>query len=115
VGLALGSIPVLTELALIAREFAPELVLRPLRFFPDSPHGPEPDATGCELSTIDSAFLFARMLACAAYFDADTEEEREIRRLVGELARSRLADLPAAAGGLHCVLLDVPVEGDLRS
>jgi len=54
---------------------------------------PEPDATGyrgfyyhfldmrtgrrvwqCELSTIDSAFLFAGMLTCAAYFDADSEE-----------------------------------------
>ena len=104
VGLSLASIPVLTERAVIAREFAPELVLRPLRFFRDSPHGPEPDATGyrgfyyhfldmktgrrvwqCELSTIDSAFLFAGMLTCAAYFDADTEEEREIRRLVDEL------------------------------
>ena len=104
VGLSLASIPVLTERAVIAREFAPEVVLRPLRFFRDSPHGPEPDATGyrgfyyhfldmktgrrvwqCELSTIDSALLFAGMLTCAAYFDADTEEEREIRRLVDEL------------------------------
>ena len=58
----------------------------------------EPDATGykgfyyhfldmktgrrvwdCEVSTIDSAFLFAGMLTCAAYFDADTEEEAEVR------------------------------------
>jgi hypothetical protein len=71
-----------------------------MRFFHSSPHGPEPDSTGyrgfyyhfldmksgrrvweCELSTIDSAFLFAGMLTCAAYFDGDTEEEREVRRL----------------------------------
>ena len=75
-----------------------------LRFFRDSPHGPEPDATGyrglyyhfldmksgrrawnCELSTIDSAFLFAGMLTCAAYFDADTAEEGEVRRLAAEV------------------------------
>ena len=106
VGLGLASIPVLVERGVIAREFAPEVALRPLRFFRDSPHGPEPDATGyrgfyyhfldmktgrrvwqCELSTIDSAFLFAGMLTCAAYFDGDTEEEAEIRRLADELYR----------------------------
>ncbi len=41
----------------------------------------------CELSTIDSAFLFAGMLTCAAYFGADTEEEAEVRRLADELYR----------------------------
>src|SRR5688572_25946389 len=45
VGLSLASIPVLTERGVLAREFAPEVVLRPLRFLRDSPHGPEPDAT----------------------------------------------------------------------
>ena len=39
----------------------------------------------CEISTIDSAFLFAGMLTCAAYFDADTEEENELRRLATDL------------------------------
>jgi hypothetical protein len=39
----------------------------------------------CELSTIDSAFLFAGMLTCAAYFDQENEEEHELRRLVDEL------------------------------
>ena len=104
VGLALASLPIFVERGVIAREFAPEVALRRLRFFRDSPHGPEPDATGykgfyyhfldmksgrrvwnCELSTIDSAFLFAGMLTCAAYFDADTEEEHEVRRLATEL------------------------------
>jgi hypothetical protein len=90
----------------ISREFAPEIALRRLRFFRDSPHGPEPDATGyrgfyyhfldmksgrrvwnCELSTIDSAFLFAGMLTCAGYFDGDTEEEAEVRQLADALYR----------------------------
>ncbi len=106
VGLALASLPVLVERGVIAREFAPEFALRSLRFFRDSPQGPEPDATGyrgfyyhfldmrtgrrvwqCELSTIDSAFLFAGMLTCAAYFDAETEEEAELRRLAYDLYR----------------------------
>ena len=62
--------------------------LKTLRFFAESRQGPEPDATGykgfyyhfldmesgrrvwnCELSTVDSAFLFAGMLAAATYFD----------------------------------------------
>lgn len=104
VGLALATLPVLVERGVVAREFAPELALKRLRFFRDSPQGPEPDATGykgfyyhfldmksgrrvwnCELSTIDSAFLFAGMLTCAAYFDRDTPEEEETRRLAVEL------------------------------
>ena len=106
VGLALATIPVLIERGVISRQFAPEIALRRLRFFRDSPHGSEPDATGykgfyyhfldmksgrrvweSELSTIDSAFLFAGMLTCAAYFDRDTEEEAEVRQLADELYR----------------------------
>ena len=106
VGLAMASIPVLVERGVISREFAPELALQTLRFFRDSPQGAEPDATGyrgfyyhflhmktgrrvwqCELSTIDSAFLFAGMLTCAAYFDADTKEEADVRRIADELYR----------------------------
>src|SRR5215472_11444153 len=45
-GMALATVPVLVERGVIAREFAPELVLKRLRFFRDSPQGPEPDATG---------------------------------------------------------------------
>ena len=106
IGLGLATIPLLVERGVISREFAPELVLKRLRFFRDSPHGPQPDATGyrgfyyhfldmrtgrrvwnCELSTIDSAFLFAGMLTCAAYFDGDTEEEAALRSLADELYR----------------------------
>src|SRR5215218_8725129 len=46
IGLALASLPILVERGVISREFAPELALKRLRFFRDSPHGPEPDATG---------------------------------------------------------------------
>jgi hypothetical protein len=106
VGLALASVPILVERGVLAREFAPEIVLRRLRYFRDSPHGPEVDATGyhgfyyhfldmktgrrvweCELSTIDTAFLLAGMLLCAAYFDGDTESEAEVRRLADDLYR----------------------------
>jgi len=106
VGLALATIPVLVERAVIAREFAPEVALKRLRFFRDSPHGPEPGATGykgfyyhfldmktgrrardCELSIIDSTFLLAGMLTCAAYFDGDSEEETELRQMADALYR----------------------------
>jgi len=46
VGLALATIPVLVERGVISREFAPALALQTLRFFRDSPQGPEADATG---------------------------------------------------------------------
>ena len=39
----------------------------------------------CELSTVDTAFLLAGMLAAAAYFVNGTAEEREIRTLADEL------------------------------
>ena len=41
----------------------------------------------CELSTIDSAFLFAGALTVATYFDRDTPEEVEIRDLANTLYR----------------------------
>jgi len=106
VGLGLATIPVLVERAVLDREFASEIALKRLRFFRDAPQGVHPDATGhrgfyyhfldmktgrrvwqCELSVLDSAFLFAGMLTCATYFDADTEEEAEVRRLADELYR----------------------------
>src|SRR3954447_23940602 len=46
IGLGLATVPVLVERNVISREFAPELVLKRLRFFRDSPQGPQPDATG---------------------------------------------------------------------
>ena len=85
---------------------AVERTLTTLRFFWDSPQGPEPDATGykgfyyhfldmrtgrrawqCELSTVDSAFLLAGALTAGVYFDADTTDEHEIRALADTLYR----------------------------
>lgn len=103
-GMALASYPVAVERGLMSRPAAIERTLATLRFFRDSPQGPEPDASGyhgfyyhfldmhsgrrawqCELSTVDSAFLFAGMLTAAAYFAADTAAEREIRELADML------------------------------
>src|SRR3954467_13549142 len=116
-GFGLATIPILVERGVISREFAPELVLKRLRFFRDSPQGPHADATGyrgfyyhfldmktgrrvwqCELSTIDSAFLFAGMLTCAAYFDQDTADEAEVRRLADALYRRADWDWARARG-----------------
>jgi hypothetical protein len=50
-----------------------------------------------ELSTVDTSFLLAGMLAAAAYFDEDSEAEREIRTLADALYRR--ADWPWACDG----------------
>src|SRR5205807_10004484 len=104
--MALSVYPVGVERNFITREEAIERTLRKLRFFAASEQSTSPDATGykgfyyrfldmqtgrrawqCELSTIDTTFLFAGMLAAAAYFDRDSEEESEIRKLTAELYR----------------------------
>ena len=80
-GFALAAYPVAVERGFMRRAAAVERTLTTLRFFWNSPQGPEPDATGyqgfyyhfldmrtgrrawqCELSTIDSAFLLAGAL-----------------------------------------------------
>jgi hypothetical protein len=105
-GLALAAYPVAVERGFMSRPAAIERTLVTLRFFWDSPHGPEPDATGykgfyyhfldmhtgrrawqCELSTIDSVFLLAGMLTAGIYFDANTADEQEIRTLADKLYR----------------------------
>jgi hypothetical protein len=105
-GLALASYPVAIERGFISRKSAIERVLTTLRFFWNSPQGPEPDATGykgfyyhfldmetgrrawqCELSTVDSSFLFAGMLTASIYFDANSADEQEIRTLADALYR----------------------------
>jgi len=115
-GLGLTAYPVAVERGFITRSAAIARVLTTLRFFRDSPQGPEPDATGhhgfyyhflhmetgrrawqCELSTVDSAILLAGALAAACYFDADTSDEREIRDTADALYRR--ADWPWAQNG----------------
>jgi hypothetical protein len=80
VGMALATIPIIVERGVVPRDLGAALALKRLRFFHASAQGPEPDATGyrgfyyhfldmdtgrrvwkCELSTIDSALLFAGM------------------------------------------------------
>ncbi|HUY32572.1 MAG TPA: glucoamylase family protein [Pirellulales bacterium] len=106
VGLALAAYPVGVERGFMTRAEAIERTLATLRFFRDSPQGPEAGATGykgfyyhfldmnsgkraweCELSTIDTTFLLAGMLVAAAYFEHDSAGEREIRMLADELYR----------------------------
>jgi hypothetical protein len=103
-GLALACYPVGVERGFMTRSAAAERTLVTLRFFWNSPQGPEPDATGyhgfyyhfldmqtgrrawqCELSTIDSTLLLAGALAAGQYFDADTAAEAEIRTLAEAL------------------------------
>lgn len=105
-GLALACYPVSVERGFISRAAAVEKTLLTLRFFWNSPQGPERDATGykgfyyhfldmqtgrrvwqCELSTVDSAFLLAGALTVGTYFDAATEDELEIRTLSDALYR----------------------------
>ena len=105
-GLALACYPVGVERGFMSRAAAVERTLATLRFFWNSPQGPEPDATGyqgffyhfldmktgsrvwqCELSTVDSAFLMAGALTAAVYFDSDNADEHEIRSLADKLYR----------------------------
>ncbi|MBA3755297.1 MAG: hypothetical protein H0X02_03295 [Nitrosomonas sp.] len=105
-GLALASYPVAVERGFIPRSAAVERTLITLRFFWNSPQGPEPDSTGykgfyyhfldmqtgrrawkCELSTVDSAFLLAGALTAGMYFSANTPNETEIRILADSLYR----------------------------
>jgi hypothetical protein len=106
VGLGLATYLVGAERGFITRVEAARRALTTLRFFWNSPQGEEPDATGhkgfyyhfldmqtgrrawrSELSTIDTTFLLAGVLASAEYFDRDTAGEREIRSLADAIYR----------------------------
>ncbi|MDR3397441.1 MAG: glucoamylase family protein [Pandoraea sp.] len=103
-GLALACYPVGVERGLMSRAAAVERTLKTLKFFWNSPQGPEPDATGyhgfyyhfldmrsgrrvwqCELSTVDTTFLLAGMLTAGVYFDGQTDDEKAIRELAEAL------------------------------
>ena len=106
VGFALGAYPISVERGFLTRAAAVSRTLATLRFFWNSPQGPQPDATGyhgfyyhfldmntgrraggCELSTIDTVILLAGALVAAAYFDGDTAEEAELRELADAMYR----------------------------
>lgn len=105
-GLALAAYPVAVERGFMPKEAAIARTLVTLRFFMKSSQSAEPDAsdyrgfyyhfldlkTGrrarhCELSSVDSAFLFAGMPTAAAYFNDDTHDEIEIRESAEALYR----------------------------
>jgi len=106
IGLALAAYPAGVERGFMTRDHAVRRTLVTLRFFANAPHGPESDATGhkgfyyyfldmstgrrsgtSELSSVDTAFLLAGMLAVGAYFLGQNAEEYEIRRLADALYR----------------------------
>jgi hypothetical protein len=106
VGMALATMPVVVERGVLVRGFAAKITLKRLRYLLACAQGPQPDATGykgffyhfldihtgrrvweCELSTIDSAFLFAGALTVGTYFDRDTPDEVEIRNVADTLYR----------------------------
>jgi len=106
VGFALAAYLVAVERGWMTRTEAIARTLAVLRFFWTSPQGTGSDVTGhkgfyyhfldmpagrragrCELSTVDTSFLLAGMLAAAMFFDRDSEEEREIRTLAHALYR----------------------------
>jgi len=116
VGFALAVYPVGVARGWMTRADAIERTLALMRFFWTSRQGTAPDATGhkgfyyhfldmitgrragqCEVSTVDTSFLFAGMLAAAACFDQDSEAEQEIRTLADALYRR--AEWPWACNG----------------
>ena len=103
-GMALSLTPIAAQRGWWRRSHAARVTLATLRFFAASPQSAAPNATGnrgfyyhfldmkggqrvwnCELSSIDSALLFAGFLTARAYFDLDTPDEREIRERADEL------------------------------
>ena len=104
IGFALSAYPVGVERGWMTREEALLRCLTALRFFCDSDQSGKADSTGyqgfyfhflhmdsgkraweCEVSLIDTALLLAGMLTAAAYFTAETTNERELRVLVDTL------------------------------
>ena len=104
IGLGLAAYPVAIERGYVSRAEAIDRVLTTLRFFWKSPQAATSEATGykgffyhyldmetglrtnrSELSTIDTTYVLAGALTCRAYFDRDTDEEREVRDLADEL------------------------------
>jgi len=103
-GMALAAYPVAVERGFMTRQAARQRVLTTLRGLWNSPQGPQPEASGyrgffyhmldlqtgrrawkCELSTVDSAFLFAGALSAAQYFNDENPDEHAIRSLARQL------------------------------
>jgi hypothetical protein len=106
IGFALSAYPVAVLRGWIEREAAVQHCLDALRFFAHSDQTGREDSTGyrgfyfhfldvnsglrawrSELSSIDTALLIIGMLTAAAFFDATTPAESELRRLADSLYR----------------------------
>ena len=105
VGFALSAYPIGVERGYITREQAIQRVLVTLRFFHNAPEGPQAQGmtgyhgffyhwlnltTGArvghsEVSTIDTSLLLGGVLFSEQYFDRDTPQEREIRKLAKDI------------------------------
>jgi hypothetical protein len=100
VGFALSAYPVGVTRGWIARDAAVQLCLQVLRFLDRSDQTGSEESTGyrgfyfhfldlerglragqCELSSMDTALLIMGMLTAAAFFDASTPAETELRQL----------------------------------
>lgn len=106
VGFALSAWPIGVARGWMTRADALAHSLAAVRFFRDAEQSERPEATGhrgffyhfldpvsgarvwrCELSMIDTALLIAGALTAAAWFDADTPDEQELRDIVDQLYR----------------------------
>ncbi|MCI0690418.1 Tat pathway signal protein [candidate division KSB1 bacterium] len=105
VGFALTAYGIAVEREVITREEAAQRTLNTLRFFWQLPQHERPDKVAgykgffyhflktpegtrewnCELSSIDTALLFAGVLFAQSYFDGDNQAEQEIRALADSL------------------------------
>jgi hypothetical protein len=105
-GFALTGYAIAAERGYLSRDDAAERTRRSLRFLWEAPQGDGDESIGthgffyhfldmasgrrvwkCEVSTIDSAILFAGALAAARYFGRDTATERDIRSTADALYR----------------------------
>ena len=107
VGFGLTTYPIAVERRYVTRAQARQRVLATLRFLRNAPQGPQAEGTAgykgfyyhfldmktgtrsgsSELSTVDTALLLAGALFCQSYFDRQTPEEVEIRKLVDDIYR----------------------------
>ena len=107
VGFGLTAYGIGAERGWMKRPEAVRRTLATLRFFHDAPQGEQTDATGhhgffyhfldmqsgrryhaakwVELSTIDTTLLLGGVLFSQSYYDRDTKDEKEIRRLAEEI------------------------------
>ena len=104
-GMALTAYPIAVERGWMRRQQAVAITLRTLRFLAEADMSGSPHSTGyrgfyfhfldmntgtrawrSELSSIDTSFLIAGVLAVAAFFDHDNGHEAEIRTLARLLA-----------------------------